>query len=90
MTRGLCHITPIESGTCPSILLLAIFTSPPYAPVISVGGTRVEPVMVSSRCLVHGFRASTWRHRPALACDMCRRPRGEDPEDAEPRGIMVA
>ncbi len=55
MTRGLCHITPIESGTCPSILLLAIFTSAPYAPMISVGGTRVEPVMVSSNASCTGF-----------------------------------
>ena len=33
----LCHITPSGSGTRPSILLLNLFTSAPYRPVIGFG-----------------------------------------------------
>ena len=40
-TGTLCHITPSDSGTRPNILLLNIFTSAPYRPVISVAGIRV-------------------------------------------------
>ena len=55
-TAGLCHITPSESGTWPSIFLLINFTSPPYRPVTSVGGTR-RAGHVSSKVVVHGSRA---------------------------------
>ena len=40
-TRWFCHITPSDSGTCPSFFMAKRFASAPNTPVISVGSILV-------------------------------------------------
>src|SRR5688572_32923549 len=55
-TSWLCHMTPTDSGTLPSILVDRRLTMAPLRPVISVGGMRVVLVMCT-------------RHHPRFPCD---------------------
>src|SRR5688500_546300 len=55
-TFWLCHMTPSDSGTSPSILRAKRFTIAPLMPVISVGGMRRVLVMCT-------------RHRSHPPCD---------------------
>src|SRR5690606_27398560 len=47
ITGRCCHITPRESGTLPSILFAANFTTAPYRPVTGVAGIRVSFIITA-------------------------------------------